>query len=229
MSIFSDTLANLIKENGIECPPNTTVKCEEYFRLLLEANKTTNLTRITDEEQAARMHFYGAIELTKYLDLPDGTRVIDVGTGAGFPGIPLKIIRPKIDMSLMDSVGKKTDFIKAAADKTAIDVTVINGRAEQAAGMREAFDIVLSRAVAALPVLLELCVPLLKMGGSLAAFKGETYKAELADAKNALSALHCKVSSADASGDGAIIIIKKEKPTPDKYPRRFSKIKSSPL
>ena len=112
MSIFSDTLLRLIQENGIVCPPETVEKCEAYFKLMVDANRTTNLTRITDEADAAVMHFYGAMELTKYTELPDGAKVIDVGTGAGFPGIPLKIIRPNIEMTLIDSVGKKTDFIK---------------------------------------------------------------------------------------------------------------------
>ena len=229
MSIFSDTLENLIDDNGIDCPPDTVVKCEEYFRLLVEANKTTNLTRITDEKAAAQLHFFGAMELIKHYALPDGAKVIDVGTGAGFPGIPLKIIRPDLEMTLMDSVGKKTDFIKTAASKTAIDVTVINARAEETTALYDTFDVVLSRAVASLNVLLELCVPLLKTGGSLVAFKGETYEDELAKAKNAFSALFCSVSNVRTTGEGAIIIIKKEKPTPEKYPRRFSKIKNSPL
>ncbi len=229
MSIFSDTLERLIKENGIEYPPDTIVKCEQYFRLLVEANKTTNLTRITDEAAAAQMHFFGAMELTKHFGLPDGAKVIDVGTGAGFPGIPLKIIRPYLDITLMDSVGKKTDFIKTAAKRAAIDVIVINARAEEMTGLYDTFDVVLSRAVASLNVLLELCIPLLKTGGSLVAFKGETYEDELAKSKNALSVLCCSVSCVHTTGEGAIIIIKKEKPTPEKYPRRFSKIKSSPL
>ena len=229
MSIFSNTLENLINEGGISCPSNTIQKCEEYFRLLLEANKTTNLTRITDEAAAAQMHFFGAMELTKHLDLPDGAKVIDVGTGAGFPGIPLKIIRPGLDLTLMDSVGKKTDFIKAAADKTEIDVTVITARAEETTALYDTFDVVLSRAVASLSVLLELCVPLLKTGGNLVAFKGETHEEELLKAKNALSVLSCSVSFVRSTGQGAIIVIKKEKPTPEKFPRRFSKIKNSPL
>jgi 16S rRNA (guanine527-N7)-methyltransferase len=229
MSIFSDTLEKLIKENSIECTQDTVAKCEEYFNLLVEANKTTNLTRITDEAAAAQMHFFGAMELTKHFDLPDGAKVIDVGSGAGFPGIPLKIIRPGLDMTLMDSVGKKTDFIKTAAEKTSVSVNVITARAEEVTELYDTFDVVLSRAVASLNVLLELCAPLLKTGGSLIAFKGETHEDELAKAKSALSVLFCSVSSVHTTGEGAIIIIKKEKPTPEKYPRRFSKIKSSPL
>ncbi len=229
MSIFSETLENLIKKGGISCPSNTIQKCEEYFRLLVEANKTTNLTRITDEAAAAQMHFYGAMELTEYIKLPSGAKVIDVGSGAGFPGIPLKIIRPDLDMTLMDSVGKKTDFIKAAAAKTAIDVTVINERAEQACQLRGTFDFALSRALASLNVLMELCVPLLKPGSTLIAYKGETYRDELVKANKALGSLFCSVQSVQSTGEGAVIIIKKEKPTPEKYPRRFSKIKSNPL
>lgn len=229
MSIFKNTLVELIANSNIHCAEDTADKCEAYFNLLIEANKTTNLTRITDEQEAAKMHFFGAIELLKYLDLPEGAKVIDVGTGAGFPGIPLKIARPDLDMTLMDSAGKKTAFVKSAAETMGLDVTVLNKRAEEVPELRESLDLVVSRAVANLNMLTELCVPLLKTGGNLAAFKGERYNEELGEAKGAIQKLFCEESSIHKLGTGAIIVLTKQKPTPDMYPRRFSKIKKTPL
>lgn len=229
MSIFKNTLEELLTINNIHCAEDTADKCEVYFNLLIEANKTTNLTRITDEQEAAKMHFFGAIELLKYLELPEGAKVIDVGTGAGFPGIPIKIARPDLDMTLMDSAGKKTAFVKNAADTMGLDVTVLNKRAEEVPEMRGSFDFAVSRAVANLNMLTELCVPLLKTGGSLAAFKGERYSEELSEAKGAIKKLYCEISAIHKLDTGAIIVITKQKPTPDTYPRRFSKIKKTPL
>jgi 16S rRNA (guanine527-N7)-methyltransferase len=190
-----------------------------------------NLTRITDEAGAARQHFADAVSVLKFLPLPPGSSVIDVGTGAGFPGIPVKIIRPDISLALLDSSGKKTDFIKHSADKLGINVSVVCARAEEAAheALRERFDACFSRAVAPLNMLLELCVPFLRTGGTFAAWKGESFEAELSEAKGALAALGCTVTGSHFIGPGAIILIEKQKPTPDIYPRRFSKIKSSPL
>lgn len=229
MSIFKNTLEELLTTNNIHCAEDTADKCEVYFNLLIEANKTTNLTRITDEQEAAKMHFFGAIELLKYLELPEGAKVIDVGTGAGFPGIPIKIARPDLDMTLMDSAGKKTAFVKNAADTMGLDVTVLNKRAEEVPEMRGSFDFAVSRAVANLNMLTELCVPLLKTGGSLATFKGERYNEELSEAKGAIKKLYCEISAIHKLDTGAIIILTKQKPTPDTYPRRFSKIKKTPL
>lgn len=229
MSIFKNTLEELITTSNIRCANHTADTCEAYFGLLIEANKTTNLTRITDEQEAAKMHFFGAIELLKYLELPEGAKVIDIGTGAGFPGIPLKIARPDLDMTLMDSAGKKTAFVKSAAETIGLDVTVLNKRAEEVPKLRESFDFAVSRAVANLNMLMELCVPLLKTGGSLAAFKGERYNEELREAKGAIQKLYCETSAIHELGTGAIIILTKQKPTPDMYPRRFNKIKKTPL
>ena len=229
MSIFSDTLSALIRQSGIASAADTVQKCEAYYKLLVEANKTTNLTRITGETDAARMHFFGAVELLKYFSIPKGSSVIDVGTGAGFPGIPLKIARPDINMTLIDSAGKKTAFVKNAAQILNIDVTVLAVRAEEAQNLREKFDIALSRAVAGLGVLVELCVPLIKPNGILCAFKGDKAKEELIEAEGAIKKLSCGLEAVHSLDTGNLIILKKLKPTPDIYPRRFSKIKKEPL
>jgi 16S rRNA (guanine527-N7)-methyltransferase len=190
-----------------------------------------NLTRITDKAQAARSHFADAMVLAKYLDLPRGCRIADVGTGAGFPGVPIKLLRPDIHLTLLDAAGKKTEFIKSALSSLGVEANVVCGRAEELARteMRESFDVVLSRAVAPLRMLLELCIPLMRMGGTLAAWKGESAEQELAEAKNALAMLGCAPSGRHSIDPGTLLLITKQKPTPEKYPRRFAKIKSDPL
>ena len=231
MSAFEETLKSQLAEAGIPCDDALVSRCRAYFDAVVTANAHLNLTRITDEAQAAKAHFADAMLLTKYIDLPHGCRVIDVGTGAGFPGVPLKLLRPDIDLTLLDAAGKKTDFIKSALTPLDIEATVICGRSEELARamLRESFDVALSRAVASLPMLMELCVPLLKIGGTLAAWKGESFFDELAGAKNALSVLSWEVSKTQPVGQGALLLIQKQKPTPEKYPRRFAKIKSDPL
>lgn len=231
MSIFSDTLARSLGEAGIEYTAEQIALCEAYFKLVARANEHMNLTRITGEAEAAAVHFADAARVLSFLDMPAGSRVIDVGSGAGFPGLPVKILRPGIDLTLLDSSGKKTDFLKAAASGLNIDATVVCARAEEAAkgALRESFDAAFSRAVAPLGMLLELCVPFLRTGGTLAAWKGERYEQELSEAGGALKALSCAITGSHFINPGAIILVQKQKPTQDIYPRRFSKIKSNPL
>ncbi len=231
MSLFSDTLENRLNESGIKYEPTLPGKCDAYYRHVLEANRHLNLTRITGEAEAAVQHFADAMLLACLCDIPTGCRVIDVGTGAGFPGVPLALLRPDIHVTLMDASGKKTDFIRTALSDMNVPADVLCARAEEAAHtpLRESFDIAVSRAVAALPMLLELCIPLIKTGGMLATWKGETVDEELAAASGALAALGCAVHSRTPVGRGALLLIVKQKPTPGIYPRRFSKIKDKPL
>jgi len=230
MSIFTDTLSGALTAADIKHDTKQLQRCEAYFRLVEEANKRTNLTRITDEADAATRHFADAIYLLSMADLPSGCRVIDIGTGAGFPGMPLALFRPDLDMTLLDASGKKTDFLRTAVETMGIDVTVLCARAEDAvADLRESFDAVISRAVASLNILTELCAPFVGVGGIFAAWKGETYRDELHDAKNALKTLGCAVKDIHPVGRGALILMQKEKPAPSMYRRRFSKIKAKPL
>jgi 16S rRNA (guanine527-N7)-methyltransferase len=229
MSIFAETLKQMMDGAELKYTDEAIELCEQYYELVLEANKRTNLTRITSEQQAAQMHYFGAIELLKYVDIPQGASVIDIGTGAGFPGVPLKIVRGDIDMTLVDAAGKKTAFVKGAAEQVGVDATAITARAEELDELRETFDVACSRAVAALPMLVEMCVPLIKVGGLFCAWKGEKYKAELIDAQNAISTLGCEIFAVHELEQGAIIVIQKNIPTQDEYPRRFAKIKSEPL
>ncbi len=229
MSIFTETLRQKMKTANLACTDEDARLCEQYYKLVVEANKRVNLTRITSEEQAAQMHFFGAIELLKFLDIAQGARVIDIGTGAGFPGVPLKIVRGDIDMTLMDAAGKKTEFVKSATAQIGLDVTVLTARAEEADEQREMFDVAVSRAVANMPMLTELCVPFVKVGGFFVAWKGEKYSQDLSDAQNAISTLGCEVYAVHELEQGAIIVLQKNKPTPEEFPRRFAKIKSEPL
>ncbi len=231
MTLFKTTLSEKLKCLGLYDDETVIDRCVDYYALVVEANKHQNLTRITDEAQAAEQHFADAMALCAAARLPQGCRVIDIGTGAGFPGVPLKLLRPDIEMTLLDASGKKTDFIKGALSELNVQADVICGRAEELARgpMRESFDFAVSRAVAPMPMLLELAVPLLKNGGTLAAWKGETFAQELADAASAMAVLSCADAGHFAVGRGAILLIEKQEPTPDMYPRRFSKIKSTPL
>lgn len=231
MSLFKDTLRDCLNEAGIAYDEMQIELSEKYYKFVIEANKSFNLTRITGERDAARQHFAEAVMLFKYYELPQGARVIDVGSGAGFPGIPIKIFRPDIEMTLLDSSEKKAEFIQTAAEGLGISVNAAAQRAEDAgkASYRESFDAALSRAVAPLNMLLELCVPFIKTGGIFAAWKGESYRAELNEAQSALASLGCVEKSSHVIGEGAIILIEKQNPTPEKYPRRFAKIKSQPL
>jgi 16S rRNA (guanine527-N7)-methyltransferase len=231
MSLFEDALRGCLEGAGIVYGERQIALSEEYYKLVVKKNKYLNLTRITGEREAAIQHFAEGMMLLKYYAPPEGARLIDIGSGAGFPGIPIKIMRPDIDMTLLDSAGKKTEFIKTAAESIGIDVNVIPERAEEVGrgALRESFDAALSRAVAPLNMLIELCVPFVKTGGVFAAWKGESYKAEIGEAQGAFNALGCAVTESHVIGEGAIMLIEKLKSTPDKYPRRFAKMKSQPL
>ena len=231
MNVFEHTLQTTLAEADIPCDDALLAHCRAYFDAVVAVNKHLNLTRITGEAQAARAHFADAMLLTKCADLPHGCRIIDVGTGAGFPGVPIKLLRPDIDLTLLDASGKKMDFIKSALASLGVEAHVVCGRAEELAHteLRESFDVVLSRAVAPLRTLLELCAPLLHTGGTLAAWKGESAQQELIEAQHALSELGCAHTGTHPIGPGALLLIQKQKPTPEKYPRRFAKIKSDPL
>lgn len=231
MSIFRDTLKLRLDEASIIYDDAQLKLCERYFALVVEANKSLNLTRITDEAEAAERHFADAAMLLKFFNIPHGARVIDVGSGAGFPGIPIKILRPDIDITLLDSVEKKIGFIKEASKYLRIEVKAVADRAEVTGNgqYREKFDIALSRAVAPLNILIELCIPLVRLNCVLAAWKGSLYSYEIEQSNSALRTLGCIISGTFPVGEGAIILVKKLKQTPENYPRRYSKIKSLPL
>lgn len=210
--------------------PQEVQKMWIYAAFLLSENEKYNLTRITEQKEMAQKHFIDSIIPEDFI--PEGASVMDVGTGPGFPGIPLKIVRPDIQLTVLDSSAKKIEFVRKAAENAAVAVEALIGRAEELQEKRESFDIVVSRAVAALPILLELCMPLVKVGGKLLAYKGAIAEEELRNSKNALSILGCTAEIKNANlpeREHKIIVVTKHKKTASKFPRRYAQIKSSPL
>lgn len=234
-------MKNLVKKAcsdiGINLSDSQAEKFEKYYKLLIEWNEKINLTRIVEPEEVAVKHFADSLAITKYFDIPENASLIDVGTGAGFPGIPLKIFREDIKLTLLDSLNKRLNFLDTVAEEIGIDVNTVHSRAEDAGkdvAQRESYDIAISRAVARLNTLCEYCIPLVKVGGSFIAMKAADYKEELKEAENAVEMLGGEVVSVnefnlEGAGERALIVINKKENTPDKYPRAGKKIKNKPL
>ena len=208
----------------------------EFSHLLLEKNKVMNLTAITEPAAVASLHLLDSLCLLQAVDLSE-KQVIDVGTGAGFPGMPLRIAKKDFDLTLLDSLGKRVSFLQECCDALALErVSCVHARAEEFAdARREQFDVATSRAVAALPMLAELCLPLVKVGGLFVAMKSVESDEEIQGAKNAIAILGGKLKEIrDYPVPGTdvthrLVIIEKVKPTPGKYPRPFARIKKAPL
>ena len=181
---------------SIELTDEMLEKFQTYFDFLLETNKSLNLTAITEMKDVVLKHFVDSISIVFYFDLK-GKKVIDVGTGAGFPGIPLAILNPDTEFVLADSLKKRLHFIDQVTEKCDLkNVTTVHGRAEdlgQDTMYRERFDYCVSRAVASLPVLLELCIPFVKQNGYFVSYKSETLQQELGQAKHAMQELNCSL------------------------------------
>ena len=207
-----------------------------YGELLLEKNKVMNLTAITEPADVAALHFLDSAALLTLADFREKS-VVDIGTGAGFPGMPMKILEPSIRMTLLDSLGKRVSFLQeVCGDLGLADVQCVHARAEEfAAEHRQSFDFAVSRAVANLSVLCELCLPLVKTGGYFLSMKSVESDRELADAAQAIRILGGRAErTADYRIPGTdvthrVIFIKKIAETPKKYPRPFAKIKKNPL
>lgn len=216
-----------------ELPEETVNALCAFGQAVIEQNKVMNLTAITEPAQVAKLHLLDSLTLTACLDL-EGKRLIDVGCGAGFPGVPIAIASPRTEVTLLDSLGKRVAWLEEILPQLGISARCITARAEEAvADRRESYDAASSRAVARLNILLELLVPYVRVGGYVAALKGAAAQEELDECKNAMKMLGLKLESVthfDVDGaDHAVILLKKVSPTPARYPRRYAKIKQSPL
>jgi len=204
-----------------------------FGEAVVEQNKVMNLTAITQPDQVAKLHLLDSLTLLTLEDL-SGKRVIDVGCGAGFPGVPVKIACPGAKLTLLDSLGKRMNWLSEILPSLGVEAECVTARAEEAVAFRrEQYDVATSRAVARLNILLELTAPYVKVGGCVMAMKGTAAKEELAEAKNAISKLGLKLESVtEFPIDGtahSVIVLRKISPTPAKFPRRYAKIKQMPL
>lgn len=223
---------------SIELTDEMLEKFQIYFDFLLETNKSLNLTAITEMKDVVLKHFVDSISIVSYFDLKD-KKVIDVGTGAGFPGIPLAILNPDTEFVLADSLKKRLHFIDQVTEKCDLkNVTTVHGRAEdlgQDTMYRERFDYCVSRAVASLPVLLELCIPFVKQNGYFISYKSETLQQELGQAKHAMQELNCSLyqeysyTLPKTDYYRVLAAFSKKGPLKKKYPRQAGKPKRNPL
>ena len=204
-----------------------------FGNAVVEQNKVMNLTAITEPSAVAKLHLLDSVALLKCAQL-EGKTLIDVGCGAGFPGVPVKIACPDVKLTLLDSLGKRMNWLSTILPQLGVDAECVTARAEEAAMQRrEQYDLATSRAVARLNILLELTAPFVKVGGAVLAMKGAAAAEELQEARSAISKLGLqleKVHHFPVDGaDHAVIVLRKVRPTPPQFPRKFAKIKQAPL
>jgi len=236
---FQVYLQQAAEEYGLSLTEKMLQQFDLYYQLLLEWNEKINLTAITAPQEVAVKHMIDSLSCLDERVFIRGAAVIDVGTGAGFPGIPLKIFRPDIRLTLLDSLNKRVKFLQEVTDRLELaEVQCIHARAEEGARnrlLREQFDVAVSRAVARLPVLAEYCMPFVKKGGSFVALKGMKYAEEAADAGRAVRLLggsDCRSVPVKLPGledKRAVLYIKKIKATPKIYPRKAGSPDKNPL
>ena len=235
--IFRGILKNKCEKLKIKIEEKNIEKFYKYMKLLLEWNKKINLTAITEPNEVILKHFVDSLTISKYIE--DDSTLVDVGTGAGFPGIPLKIIREDLEITLVDSLNKRINFLKEIIEEIELkNIKAIHSRAEEFGKnvkYREKFDYATSRAVANLSTLSEYLIPLVKIKGRIISMKGSEVKEELIDSKNAINVLGGKILKVDEfqlpSSDikRNIIIIEKVKNTPNKYPRKAGTPAKDPI
>lgn len=224
---------------GIQLTEVQREQFDRYYELLIEWNSVMNLTAITDYEEVNLKHFADSLTLVRLIDMNQINSVIDIGTGAGFPGIPLKIVYPNVEIVLLDSLNKRIKFLNAVSEELGLTkIKTLHGRAEdyaKKAEYREKFDLAVSRAVANLSTLSEYCIPFVKRGGAFISYKSGNSDDEIKSAERAVSILGGKISKIDkfklAGTDmgRSLIQITKEKPTPNKYPRKAGVPGKEPL
>ena len=230
---MKETLAKGLPALGLSLSQQTQDTLCAFGEAVIEQNKVMNLTAITEPTQVAKLHLLDSLSLLSLEDLK-GKTAIDVGCGAGFPGVPVKIACPELKLTLLDSLGKRMQWLETVLPTLGVDAECVTARAEEAiTTRRESYDYATSRAVARLNILLELTAPYVKVGGKVLAMKGTAAQEELDEAKNAITRLGLKVEKvAEFPMDGTahtVIVLKKVKTTPPQYPRRYAKIKQMPL
>jgi len=234
-------LATTLEAWGIPCSDESLVAMRHFYALLLEGNKTANLTRITGEEEAVVKHFLDSLSVLRVVPEADRSvprRILDVGAGAGFPGIPLLLANPTWTGTMLEATGKKVAFMAQAMETLGVGGTALHARAEDLgkdAAHREGYDLVVARAVAELNVLAELCLPFARIGGRMVAMKAASAPAEVAAAKKAIATLGGRLDRIDTFalpegyGERSLIVVEKVAPTPSGYPRRVGQPAAKPL
>ena len=234
-----DILKKGIEDFGLEANEKVLSDFQKYKELLVEWNQKMNLTGIEDEKEVFIKHFLDSISAVTKGYIQNGMSLIDVGTGAGFPGLPLRICLPELKVTLLDSLNKRINFLQEVSSKLSIDdIEFIHGRAEDFGkneDYREKYDIATARAVAGLPVLMEFCVPFIKVGGYFVCLKGPNANLELEESKKAMEVLGVEyiekidVKLPESDLNHNILIFKKVKNTPSKYPRKAGKVSKNPI
>ena len=234
MDVMLETLKEGLPQLGLSLSDEICGKLCDFGRAMVKQNEVMNLTGITEDAPVAKLHLLDSLTVLSCADL-EGKSIIDVGCGAGFPGVPVAIASPHAKVTLLDSLAKRMNWLEMAVPQLGVtNAEFITARAEEAvATRRESYDYATSRAVARLNILLELTAPYVKVGGAVLAMKGAAAREELEEAKNAISKLGLKIEEVrEFPIDGAVhavIVLRKVSATPAKYPRRFAKIKQNPL
>lgn len=237
MGINKNYMMDICKNHQIEISEKQLEQLDIYSQQLLEWNEKINLTSITLPDEIAVKHFLDSLLVLKAVDIPMGSSMIDVGTGAGFPALPCKIVRPDIKVTLLDSVNKRLNFLRSASEHMEIECEYIHARAEDGAyqkELRESFDYATARAVAHLRILAEYCMPYVKVGGYFIALKGGDVEDEIELAKPAIRKLRgeivdIKYYNIEEYGKRSIIVIKKTESISPNFPRKPSEISKKPL
>ena len=234
MNVMLDTLKEGLPQLGLDLPDEICRQLCDFGAAMVKQNEVMNLTAITEDAQVAKLHLLDSLSVLKCADLA-GKTLIDVGCGAGFPGVPTAIACPEAKVTLLDSLAKRVNWLETILPQLGVaNTTCITARAEEAVvDCREKYDFATSRAVARLNILLELTAPYVRVGGKVLALKGAAAREELAEAKNAIKKLGLELEEVkDFPVDGtnhSVIILRKVAPTPKQYPRRYAKIKQAPL
>lgn len=235
--VFNEKLFEEAESIGVTLDEVAIKRFHKYYEMLIDYNTRMNLTAITEEEEVIVKHFCDSLYLLAKCDVPQNAKIIDVGTGAGFPGVPLLIARPDIKLTLLDGLNKRLVFLSDVLTELNLVAEIVHARAEEGASdkkFREKYDVATSRAVARLNVLSEYCLPYVKKGGAFVALKGPAASEELNEAEKALKILGGEVTdvteySLSDNSMRTIITVKKSAHTPPAYPRHNSKIKKQPL